>query len=97
MMFTKHPSYIPLELMACKCLVVSNYNPATTWLLKDEENCLLAQPSVSSFFEKLCLSIDNENLRLDLANNALKYVKKYSDWTSQFEKIFTFMQEPKTT
>ena len=97
MMFTKHPSYIPLELMACKCLVVSNYNPATTWLLKDEENCILAQPSVSSFFEKLCLSIDNENLRLDLANNALKYVEKYSNWTPQFEKIFTFMQEPKTT
>lgn len=30
MMMTKHPSYLPFELMACGCSVVSNINPANT-------------------------------------------------------------------
>jgi glycosyltransferase involved in cell wall biosynthesis len=94
MMYTKHPSYIPLELMGCKCLVVSNYNSATTWLLKDKENCLLADPSVTSFYEKLCIAIDNETLRNKIIENALKTVQKYSKWESQFEKIFSFMKKP---
>ena len=34
MMFTNHPSYLPLELMASGCLVITNANPATSRLLK---------------------------------------------------------------
>ncbi|WP_316507059.1 glycosyltransferase [Nitrosopumilus sp.] len=94
MMYTKHPSYIPLELMACKCLVISNYNPATIWLLKDKENCLLAEPSVTSFYEKLCTAIDNSKKRDLIINNSLKTVNKYSNWEPQFEKIFSFMKNP---
>ena len=47
LMFTRHPSYLPLELMASGCLVVTNRNPATQWLLRDRENCLLAQSSAT--------------------------------------------------
>ena len=94
MIYTKHPSYIPLELMACKCLVVSNYNPATTWLLKDGENCILANPSVTSFYEKICSVIDDSIMRKKITENALRTVKKYSEWEPQFEKILSFMNNP---
>ena len=42
-MHTKHPSYQPLEFMASGMATVSNINPATAWLLRDGENCLLAR------------------------------------------------------
>jgi glycosyltransferase involved in cell wall biosynthesis len=48
MMFTRHPSYLPLELMASGSLVVTNTNPATRWLLQDGENCRLAEASATS-------------------------------------------------
>ena len=52
MMMTKHPSYLPFELMACGAIVVTNFNPANTWLLKDGENCLLSAPSASCLDRK---------------------------------------------
>src|SRR5205807_8516015 len=33
LMLTRHPSYIPLELMSSACVVVSNWNLDTTWLM----------------------------------------------------------------
>jgi len=42
--FTEQPSYLPLELMVCGCLVLTSYDPATTWFLKDCINCLLTKP-----------------------------------------------------
>ncbi len=53
MMFTCHPSYLPFEFMASGCLVVSNVNSATSWLLKDNENCLLSLPSASCIADTL--------------------------------------------
>ncbi len=52
-MFTKHPSYLPFELMACGCPVLTNRNAATTWLLKDNINCALAEPTVSAVCERI--------------------------------------------
>lgn len=42
-MATPHPSYQPLEYMACGCLVATNRNEANSWLLNDE-NALLLEP-----------------------------------------------------
>ena len=40
-MATRHPSYLPFELMASGAAVVTNRNAHTTWLLKDGENAAL--------------------------------------------------------
>ncbi|MDQ2092271.1 rhamnosyltransferase WsaF family glycosyltransferase [Marimonas arenosa] len=42
-MATPHPSYQPLEYMACGCLTVTNINEANQWLL-NRENALLVEP-----------------------------------------------------
>ena len=42
-MATPHPSYQPLEYMACGCVVATNRNEANSWLLNDE-NALLLEP-----------------------------------------------------
>ena len=66
-MLTKHPSYLPLELMACGVTVVTNDNPATRWLLEHEGNCLLAEPTVSCVLEQLRRAVRDTALRARLS------------------------------
>jgi len=95
MMFTRHPSYLPLELMASGCLVVSNHNPATRWLLKDGENCLLAESSMSCLTETLERSLLDAQERERITANAVKEIQTYySDWDKELERIYRFMCGP---
>lgn len=95
LMFTRHPSYIPLELMASGCVVVSNSNPATAWLMQDGSNCMLTKPSAGCLSEAISKVILDAETREHLRKNALRHVcENYSDWESQIEKIFEFMCNP---
>jgi O-antigen biosynthesis protein len=91
-MMTRHPSYLPLEMMACGCAVVTNRNPSTAWLLKQGENCVLPEPSASSMAEAIEEVLKNSTLRTRLTAAAAELVAgKYSDWSTEAEKIFDFM------
>jgi glycosyltransferase involved in cell wall biosynthesis len=95
MMVTMHPSYIPLQLMASGCLVVSNQNPYTTWLLKDGENCILTKPSASSLCEAILTAYHRPDLRSTLTTRAAEIVDRYySNWEPEMEKICNFMTKP---
>ena len=89
-MFTKHPSYLPFELMACGCPVITNKNPATTWFLKDENNCLLTEPSITGIYEKIEKLMVNIELRKNLIAHGLDSIKGIQ-WESQMEKIYRFI------
>jgi glycosyltransferase involved in cell wall biosynthesis len=89
-MLTKHPSYLPFELMACGCPVLTNYNSSTTWLLKDGENCLLTEPSITSVYEKVKLLIEDPRLQQRLITNGLNVLQKTS-WDQEIEKIYKFI------
>lgn len=89
-MFTKHPSYIPFELMACGCTVLTNYNPATTWFLKDGFNCLLTEPSISCICEKIEMLMNNPDLRNNITSNGLDSIATNS-WNNEIEKIYNFI------
>ena len=92
MMFTKHPSYLPFEFMACGCAVVSNHNEATKWLLKDNENCILSQMSATSIAENILNILLNSNLRKKITTNAHKEImSNHVDWDEKLEKIYSFM------
>ncbi|MBE0425222.1 MAG: hypothetical protein IBX72_01060 [Nitrospirae bacterium] len=90
LMFTKHPSYIPMELMASGSIVITNYNNANTWLLKNRENCLVVEPLPTYISEKLLSLISDKNLQKNIRDNALKTVSSF-DWNSQMEKIYSFI------
>jgi glycosyltransferase involved in cell wall biosynthesis len=95
MMFTRHPSYLPLEFMASGCLVVTNKNPATAWLLKDEENCLLSQASATCLADTLQRGLMDEPLRERVTRSAARQIREqFSDWGQQIEKIYAFMCNP---
>ncbi len=90
LMFTKHPSYIPLELMASGSIVITNYNDANRWLLKDGENCIVVEPLPTYISEKLLSLISDINLQKTIRENALKTISSL-EWNSQMEKIYTFI------
>lgn len=95
MMFTRHPSYLPFELMASGCLVVSNRNPATSWLLKDGQNCLLSEASASSLAETLEKALLDEPARQQITAQAAQEIQRhYSDWNREFEKVYRYMCNP---
>jgi len=95
MMVTMHPSYIPMQLMASGCLVVSNQNPHTTWLLKDGENCITPKASASSLSEAILAVYRAPDLRARITKTALQTVReRYSNWAPEMEKIYNFMTNP---
>jgi O-antigen biosynthesis protein len=97
MMLTRHPSYIPFELMACRCLVVTNVNPFTSWLLKDGVNCLLTQTTASAIAETVKRGILDDATRQSIIENALSLIRsEYSDWTAQMDSIYEYLCDPDT-
>ncbi len=97
MMMTKHPSYLPLELMACGATVVTNFNQANTWLLKDGENCLLSPPSATCLTETVSYVLDNYDNLAPLRQRAADYISSELDnWDISLGKVINFMMNPPT-
>ncbi|MGL5096794.1 MAG: glycosyltransferase family protein, partial [Planctomycetia bacterium] len=95
MMFTRHPSYLPFELMASGCLVVTNHNNYTKWFLRHEDNCLLSEPSVECLSQTIEAGLRNTAARRQIVMRALEEVRTdYSDWNAQLLEMANFMQNP---
>lgn len=97
MMMTKHPSYLPFELMACGCLVVSNQNAANTWFLKDGENCLLSPPTASCLVETLSRALDNYAGLASLRETAATTLReRHGHWPDSLDPVANFMIAPES-
>jgi O-antigen biosynthesis protein len=92
---SKHPTYIPLQLMACGALVVANDNPANGWLLRDGENCLLAEPTAGRLAEILREGLLDLDLRAQLTARARQDIAdRHVDWVPEMDRIFRFLCDP---
>lgn len=92
MMFTRHPSYLPFELMASGTLVVSNRNAATAWMLRHDENALLADASATSIADELERGLTDVPLRNRLVDQALTEIQeRYSDWAGEIGRAIDFV------
>ena len=95
MMMTKHPSYLPFELMACGAVVVTNHNDANTWLLKDGTNCLLSAPAASCLAETLSYALSNYDALSALRTRAAEQIHATADgWDSSLSDVAAFMFQP---
>lgn len=83
-MLTKHPSYQPFEFMASGMATVSNENPATRWLLRDGENCLLTPPLPTPTAERLGRLVADRELRARISAAGSEEVRRYR-WDEQIE------------
>jgi cellulose synthase/poly-beta-1,6-N-acetylglucosamine synthase-like glycosyltransferase/glycosyltransferase involved in cell wall biosynthesis len=92
LMGTAHPSYLPLELMACGSLVVTNENPRTAWLLRNGENCLLSVATPSALAGAVEEGLGNAALRRRITGNASRMVReRYRNWDGEAEKIYRYI------
>jgi glycosyltransferase involved in cell wall biosynthesis len=93
MMATAHPSYLPLELMACGSLVVTNENPKTAWLLRDRVNCMLAGTTPGALAAVVEEGLRDRELRRRITEHAARMVRdEYSNWNGAAEKVFAYMR-----
>jgi glycosyltransferase involved in cell wall biosynthesis len=92
-MFTKHPSYQPLEFMASGMATVSNENPDTAWFLRHEENALVAPPAASIIADEIGRLIEDADLRRRIADEGQREMAGLS-WPGQFERIWETITHP---
>jgi cellulose synthase/poly-beta-1,6-N-acetylglucosamine synthase-like glycosyltransferase/glycosyltransferase involved in cell wall biosynthesis len=91
-MATPHPSYLPLEMMACGALVATNHNPDTAWLLRDGENCVLfdlTQSAIADTVERIFA--DPVRFAEITANACRTIASNHNDWDRVGESIANAM------
>jgi glycosyltransferase involved in cell wall biosynthesis len=79
-------SLLPLELMACGCVVVSNRAPNTEWLLNDENSILPKSASPRSIANAIIDILDDAPRRKALAQRA-KIFAQSTNWLDEGEKF----------
>ena len=89
-MQTKHPSYQPFEFMASGVATVSNHNPATTWLLRHEENCLLTAALPTPAVDQMSRLVTDEPLRRRIVQAGLQEVRRHR-WEEQIDRVWRAM------
>jgi glycosyltransferase involved in cell wall biosynthesis len=95
---SKHPTYIPLQLMACGALVVANDNPANAWLLRDGENAILADPTAEALAVALERGLVDTDLRSRLSERASLDIREHhADWASQIDHVYDYLCDPVPT
>ncbi|WP_370487184.1 glycosyltransferase family 4 protein [Stenotrophomonas maltophilia] len=94
MMMTKHPSYLPFELMACGTTVVTNHNEANTWLLRDGSNCLLSPPTANCLAQTLVYALENHANLEGMRRTAAEEMKARSGWDESLARVASFMNAP---
>ncbi len=93
LMMTRHPSYLPFELMACGAVPVATVNPDCAWLLRDGENAVVTEPSVSAICEALDRLEADPARRDRLAGEGARTAGAWS-WDEQVDRAAGFLRSP---
>ena len=95
-MLTPHPSYLPLELMACGALVVSLRNAANSWLLEDRVTCLTAEATSSHLAARLFEAVTAWDELQPLRASASSRVNRLAGrgWAAELAGVTEFMIRP---
>jgi O-antigen biosynthesis protein len=92
---SKHPSYLPLELMACGVPVVAFDNPWGHWILEHEENSLLAKRTADDLADQLERLCRDQVLRDRLSKRALEDIAaRHGDWDAALAGIYGYLCDP---
>jgi GT2 family glycosyltransferase/glycosyltransferase involved in cell wall biosynthesis len=92
---SKHPSYLPLELMACGVPVVAFDNPWGHWILEHEENSLLAKRTADDLADQLERLCRDQVLRERLSTRGLQDIAaRHEDWDKALSGIYGYLCDP---
>jgi glycosyltransferase involved in cell wall biosynthesis len=92
---SEHPSYLPLELMACGVPVVAFDNPAGYWVLHDGENSLLARRTVDGLRSAIERIVLDPELGRHLSRGALLTIaENHASWDKAFAGVYEYLADP---
>jgi glycosyltransferase involved in cell wall biosynthesis len=93
LMASSHPSYPPIEMMACGVTVVTNTNPATAKFF-NQDNSVIVSPVVDEVVEQLAFLIENPRARADIGKKAAKFARlNVPDWNKVSQDFLEILQE----
>lgn len=84
-MATPHPSYQPLEYMACGCVTATNINEANNWLV-NSNNSIIIPPTPKVAASLLMETITSPHRLRNLKKSGIETAKDLS-WNSAWKKI----------
>ena len=90
-----HPSYLPLELMACGVPVVAFDNPAGNWIMDHEVNSLRCRRTVDGLAQALERLVLDGELRERLGSAAEATIaERFSDWDRALSGVYDILADP---
>lgn len=90
-----HPSYLPLELMACGTPVVAFDNPAGYWILEHEVNSRLCRRTPSGLFDQLDAMVADPASRARMGAAGLATIDAhFSDWKATGDRVAAILADP---
>lgn len=84
-------SLLPLELMACGVPVVSNKAPCTEWLLNDE-NAMLAPPTIDALADAVCEILGNPRKAQSLRQAGFECAQA-TDWATEGRRMGEILRD----
>lgn len=95
MQISRHPSYLPLELMSSGVTMVAPDSEWFNWIFENEENSLTVMRSLDDVVEKLDTLVRDAELRKRLRANGLETIaKNHSDWDVALDGIYDYFCDP---
>lgn len=92
---SEHPSYLPLELMACGVPVVAFDNPAGDWILHHGENSLRARRTIDGLADAIGDLAADAAARKAMSAGALATIAEgFSNWPAALGDIYDYLCDP---
>jgi glycosyltransferase involved in cell wall biosynthesis len=80
LMATPHPSYLPIQLMACGTVPLAIQSPYTHWLLDDGVNSICSRPTALDMLARFSDAVADAEQFARLREGAIATAQRY-DWT----------------
>ena len=81
------------EIMASKSLLFCNRHNAYKGLFEDGQHCIMFDPDLNDFDEKLFYYLDHEDKRFEIVNRAYNHVMKNHTWEKRVEQFTQSIEE----
>lgn len=95
MQISRHPSYLPLELMACGVPMVSPDSEWFKWLFDDGVNSATAMRSLTDLSERISTLVEDAELRGRLRSGAIATIDaNHSEWDAALDGLYDYLCDP---
>ncbi len=90
-----HPSYLPLELMACGTPVVAFDNPAGDWILRDNDNSVRCRRTVDALADAVAGLVADPERRVAMGAAASRTIaERFSSWPAALDGVYDILADP---